>query len=39
MGECSFNENVKVLFKAMFPDSQIAAKISCGERKTAYLCV
>jgi hypothetical protein len=22
-----------------FPDSQIAAKFSCGDRKTAYLCV
>ena len=23
----------------MFPDSQIASKFTCGERKTAYLCV
>ena len=23
----------------MFPDSQIAANFTCGERKTSYLCV
>lgn len=23
----------------MFPDSQIAAKFTCGSRKTSYLCV
>ena len=28
-----------MLFKVMFPDSQIAAKFSCGERNTSYLCV
>ena len=33
------NENVAQLFCKMFPDSAIAQKFSCGERKTAYLCV
>ena len=25
-------------FPAMFPDSAIASKFACGEKKTAYLC-
>ena len=33
------NENVAQLFCKMFPDSAIAQKFSCGERKTVYLCV
>ena len=33
------NETVGLLFKAMFPDSKIADKFSCGERKTAYFTV
>lgn len=33
------NENAGKTFKAMFPDSKIASKLSCGEKKTAYLCV
>ena len=33
------NENVGKVFQAMFPDSVIASKFSCGEKKTAYLCV
>lgn len=33
------NENVAQLFRKMFLDSAIAQKFSCGERKTAYLCV
>ncbi|WAR23449.1 LOW QUALITY PROTEIN: hypothetical protein MAR_037118 [Mya arenaria] len=32
------NENISKLFKLMFPDSQIANRFACGERKTAYLC-
>ena len=33
------NENISDLFKVMFPDSAVANKFSCGERKTAYMCV
>ena len=33
------NETVGPLFKAMFPDSKIAEKFTCGERKTAYFTV
>ena len=32
------NENVRKIFQAMFPDSVIASKFACGEKKTAYLC-
>lgn len=31
------NENVGKVLQAMFPDSEIAAKFSCGEKKTAYI--
>ncbi|KAK0143227.1 hypothetical protein N1851_018653 [Merluccius polli] len=31
-------EDVTKLFSAMFPDSQLAGKFACGERKCAYLC-
>ena len=30
------NENVGKVLQAMFPDSAIAAKFTCGEKKTAY---
>ena len=33
------NENISELFKTMFPDSKIAEKFTCGERKTAYFTV
>ena len=33
------NKTVGALFKAMFPDSKIAEKFTCGERKTAYFTV
>ena len=33
------NDSTSHIFKTMFPDSQIASKFTCGERKTAYLCV
>lgn len=33
------NESVGKLFQTMFPDSQIAQKFTCGERKTAYFTV
>ena len=38
---CSYNsnENIEKIFRVMFPDSQIAAKFSCGSRKTSYICV
>ena len=38
---CSYNsnENIEKIFRLMFPDSQIAAKFTCGSRKTSYLCV
>lgn len=32
------SEDTSRLFVAMFPDSQIAARFSCGERKCAYVC-
>ena len=32
------NEKVGKIFQAMFPDSVIASKFACGEKKTAYLC-
>lgn len=31
-------EDVSELFSVMFPDSQLAGKFACGERKCAYLC-
>lgn len=31
-------EDLSQLFQAIFPDSQIAKKFACGERKCAYLC-
>jgi hypothetical protein len=33
------NENIEKIFKRMFPDSAIASKFTCGERKTAYYAV
>ena len=38
---CSYNsnENIEKIFRVMFPDSQIAAKFTCGSRKTSYICV
>ena len=38
---CSYNsnENIDKMFCVMFPDSQIAAKFTCGSRKISYLCV
>lgn len=33
------NEHITEIFKAMFPDSQIAAKFTCGEKMTAYMSV
>ena len=38
---CSYksNENISDVFKAMFPDSEIAQRFKCGERKTSYMCV
>ena len=38
---CSYNSNGNIdkIFRVMFPDSQIAAKFTCGSRKTSYLCV
>ena len=32
------NEKVGKIFQAMFPDSVIASKFSCREKKTAHLC-
>ena len=32
------NKKVRKIFQAMFPDSVIASKFACGEKKTAYLC-
>ena len=32
------NEKVGKIFQAMFPDSVIASKFSCWEKKTAHLC-
>ena len=32
------NEKIDHLFCKMFPDSAIAKKFSCGEKKTAYVC-
>ena len=34
---CKSCENISALFMRMFPDSAIAQKFSCGERKCAYL--
>lgn len=31
-------EDISQLVLVMFPDSQIATKFACGERKYAYLC-
>ena len=38
---CSYksNENVSDVFRSMFPDSEIAKRFTCGERKTSYLSV
>ena len=33
------NENISELFKTLFPDSKIAEKFTCEERKTAYFTV
>lgn len=33
------NEKISDLFQAMFPDSPMARKFSCGSRKTSYLAV
>ena len=33
------NDNVGQIFRTMFPDSQVASRFSCGERKTSYLCM
>jgi len=33
------NENIEKMFRLMFPDSQVAAKFTCGSRKTSNLCV
>jgi len=33
------NEKVGKICQAMFPDSAIASKFACGEKKTAYRCV
>jgi len=30
---------ISKIFCVMFPDSQIAAKFTCGSRKTSYICV
>ena len=30
-------EDAGVLFRTMFPDSAVAQKVTCGERKTNYL--
>lgn len=37
----SYNSNTHIsyLFEKMFPDSAIAKKFTCGEKKTSYLCV
>ena len=32
------NEKVGKIFQVMFPDSVIASKFACSEKKTAYLC-
>ena len=32
------NEKVGEIFQAMLPDSAIATKFACDEKKTAYLC-
>lgn len=32
------SEDASLLFRRMFPDSQIATQFACGERKCAYLC-
>lgn len=31
-------DGIARLFSSMFPDSEVAKKFSCGERKAAYLC-
>ncbi|XP_072564133.1 uncharacterized protein [Paramormyrops kingsleyae] len=31
-------EDISQLFPVMFPDSQIAARFTCGERKCSYMC-
>ena len=38
---CSFksNDDVSKLFPIMFPDSNIASKFTCGERKSSYLAI
>ena len=36
---CKSNDQIDRLFKVMFPDSYLASKFSCGDRKTAYLTV
>ena len=33
------NEEVGKILQAMFPDSATAAKFTCGEKKTSYMCV
>lgn len=33
------NENIGQLFRKMFPDSSIASRFSCGEKKSAYYAV
>lgn len=33
------NDISSAIFKVMFPDSKIASKFTCGERKTAYMTV
>ncbi|KAK0151782.1 hypothetical protein N1851_006846 [Merluccius polli] len=32
------SEDASLLFRRMFPDSQIATQFACGERKCSYLC-
>lgn len=36
---CKSSEESNLLFQRMFPDSSIAARFQCGERKSAYLSV
>ena len=38
-GSYKANENIEKIFHRMFPDSSIARKFSCGEKKTAYYAV
>ncbi|XP_069109872.1 uncharacterized protein [Argopecten irradians] len=33
------NEHVGEVFQSMFPDSNIVKNFSCGQKKTAYMCV